>query len=910
MSKIEQLLKNEGGSYILPFFWQHGEDEETLRDYMRAIDEANIHEVCVECRPHPDFCGPKWWQDMDVILDEAHQRGMKVWILDDDHFPTGHCNGAIAEADKALRPWYVDSVEIECFGPSLKNRFDIAKAVLDKVTPKMFPGMPPQRPGQQKTFFENDEEILSVTAWEIDKNGRLTSPADISAFVKDGQLLWDVPNGSFKIYVSFLTHNGDGRTDYMNILDHDSVRVLIDEVYEKHYEHYADEFGKTILGFFSDEPMVGNIAGMYQSARLGGQRRLTNPWQKELPKMLEERLGADWKLYLPLLWGEGSDHDTIRVRNAYMDAVTRLIEKNFAGQLAAWCESHGVEYIGHVWEDKHLSYALGGGLGHYFRAMHGNHMGGVDLVFNSQMHPWSQHSTRDSMGGAFYYYTLGKMASSHAHIDPHKKGRALCEIFGATGWDFGVDKMKYLADNFLVSGINRYVPHAFSPKAFPDPDCPPHFYAHGENPQYPAFVKLMAYMQRMCHLLSDGKAAPEAAILYNAEGDWSSELPTVKNNMYCEVPAKILGEAQIDYDIVPADLLFAALSGREKAAEASEIAAGDAGYAAELRDGKLLVNGYAYKALVVPAADVCSEELVRFTEEAKAAGFPVILMDTAPAAETAEGRITACGEIVKEDALADALRAHGIGEIELSKESSDLRFLHYTGDREQYLFVNNNLGEAYEGTLTVRNTEKAWIYDAYENAVRPAEQETCGEKSCISLRVPAYNPVLIFFGEYEGETAEDLSAVFESGKCTELDAFRLSSCFSKEYPAFGEAVKLSELCDIPVQYPEMMDCYRYETEFELSELPEKLVLRIENMSDGAEVFLNGISCGRRIAPQWIYDLSKAAKTGRNSLRIEMLATAARKVAKFYPPKGPVFSMDAPKTVCPEGILGPVCIFSK
>ena len=140
-----------------------------------------------------------------------------------------------------------------------------------------------------------------------------------------------------------------------------------------------------------------------------------------------------------------------------MDAVTRLIEKNFAGQLGDWCKAHGVEYIGHIWEDKFLSYALGGGLGHYFRAMHGNHMGGVDVVFNAQMHPWSQHSTRDSMGGDFYYYVLGKLASSHAHIDPRKQGRALCEIFGATGWDFGVDKMKYLADNFLVSGINRYV---------------------------------------------------------------------------------------------------------------------------------------------------------------------------------------------------------------------------------------------------------------------------------------------------------------------------------------------------------------------------------------------------------------------------------------------------------------------
>ena len=68
--KVKDLLAGRGGNYILPFFWQHGEEEATLREYMRVIHNSNIGAVCVESRPHPDFCGPKWWQDMDAILDE------------------------------------------------------------------------------------------------------------------------------------------------------------------------------------------------------------------------------------------------------------------------------------------------------------------------------------------------------------------------------------------------------------------------------------------------------------------------------------------------------------------------------------------------------------------------------------------------------------------------------------------------------------------------------------------------------------------------------------------------------------------------------------------------------------------------------------------------------------------------
>ena len=99
---IQTLLENKEENHMMPFFWQHGEDEATLREYMGAIQNANCGAVCVESRPHPDFCGPKWWQDMDIILDEAKKRGMKVWILDDSHFPTGYANGALKEKPDSL----------------------------------------------------------------------------------------------------------------------------------------------------------------------------------------------------------------------------------------------------------------------------------------------------------------------------------------------------------------------------------------------------------------------------------------------------------------------------------------------------------------------------------------------------------------------------------------------------------------------------------------------------------------------------------------------------------------------------------------------------------------------------------------------------------------------------------------
>lgn len=112
--KVKRLLENKGNNYIFPFFWQHGESEEVLREYMKVIRESNIRAVCVESRPHPDFLGEKWWKDMDIILDEARKRDMKVWILDDSHFPTGYANGAIEGKNLDLRRQSIATRTIKC----------------------------------------------------------------------------------------------------------------------------------------------------------------------------------------------------------------------------------------------------------------------------------------------------------------------------------------------------------------------------------------------------------------------------------------------------------------------------------------------------------------------------------------------------------------------------------------------------------------------------------------------------------------------------------------------------------------------------------------------------------------------------------------------------------------------------
>ena len=89
-------------------------------------------------------------------------------------------------------------------------------------------------------------------------------------------------------------------------------------------------------------------------------------------------------------------------------------------------------------EDCDSNANLGPSMGHFFRGLSGQHMAGIDNI-GGQVVPGAQDAPRrqpqmcqDDAG--FYHYMLGRMGASAAAVDPKKKGRCMCENFGAYGW--------------------------------------------------------------------------------------------------------------------------------------------------------------------------------------------------------------------------------------------------------------------------------------------------------------------------------------------------------------------------------------------------------------------------------------------------------------------------------------------
>ena len=867
--RIQDVLENREGNYIYPFFWQHGEDEMVLREYMGAIEAANIGAVAVESRPHPDFCGPQWFHDMDIIMDEARKRGMKVWVLDMAHIFNGNMH--MDEEYPDLVKQYLAKQIIDVPGPIPKIEIDVAEAIAPKA-----PMGPPMggMPGQSAKLF-TDNSLMAVSAWELGRDDVLLGqPIALTNQVENGVLRWDVPKGRWRICILYRTRNGGGNSAMPNLLDRDSCRIILDKVYEPHYAHYQDDFGKTFAGFFADEPMIGNTGGYNFNESIGRNDQMQLPWCGELEERLEAELGKNWSINLLRLW-HGSDNKAAdaRTRYCYMDAVTRLVQKNFSEQLGQWCQAHGVDFVGHVIEDQNQHTRLGSGMGHYFRAISGQHMAGIDDI-GGQVFPGGEDAMRVRPGdGSFYHYVLGKLAASAARIDPQKQNRSLCEIFGAYGWQEGVREMKYLADHFLVRGVNYYVPHAFTPKAFPDPEFPPHFYAHGHNPQYRHFGRLMKYMNRVCHLISGDQRIVPVALLYFAETEWCGDYTT------CDAAARLLSENQIDYDIIPADVF----------AEPER-------FHAET-DGKLIVNGNEYRALVIPGGTYIPKEVADFA----GSGFPVVILEQTPAGLCdGSGPIPAVPDAIPTDDLITALEPNNLRDIQLNTPYAKLTYAHYHGDEEFFLFCNESVSEVFNGSIQLSTNKPLVEYDAMDNVLRPVRQHG----NTVTLTLSPCQSVILVSGQESGTL---ISAPAAQGEKLSVNGpWQVSFCSGKEYPDFKDTMNMQTLVNIGRIKPDFSGYIAYETNFTAKQTTGQISLSLEHVFEGCEVWVNGRETGMKIAPPYCFDLTGLVQAGENTLRIEVANTFDRYMRKHHQVMGAIGGAMAP--VEAAGLFGEVSIY--
>lgn len=868
MTKLRECLQDQYGNYLYPFFWQVGAPDEALIEEIRAIHECGIGAVCVENAGHPEYFEDGWWHTIDLILDECKKRGMKVWILDDRHFPSGWGDGIVVKKYPEKKMWCMTEVHMDVAGPLKDGAVCFDRKLWNVAEEDVLLGVIAckRAPSKERRELVTGEVI------------------DVSYRVKDDMVYMDLPEGAYRIVFLLKTRRGLHKrlSEYPDKLDAFCGDVVIEAVYEPYYEKYKHEFGKTLAGFFSDEPCFCNGTHVSYAPHvepLLGKKYSFFPYSDEMFAELDKRLGGRAKELLPMLWFDSTDPTAASTRVIYMDLITELYSRNFCQKLGDWCRAHGVTYAGHVVEDDDLHTKTRWSAGHFFRCMDGQDISGIDVVLNQLIPGMSDYgntgaASHDFMNNELYHFTLPKLAVSHAHIQESKQGRALCEIFGAFGWNEGLKMQKWMADFMLVRGINHFVPHGFRPQQN-DLSFAPHFYRMGKNPEYKDFGLITRHMNRVSHLTNGGVHVSSAALLYHAHAEWANGEGGYMNE---NTVVRYLTEHVIDFDIVPEDYL----------------------YDARVENGMLCLAKKRIPCFIIPWAKTLPRRLIdtfiRFAKE----GLPVFALEDYPRVmETGEesGLAAAGVELVALDDLDATLRARGFAEITLDTPERHLRFSHFKhADADYYLLSNEKHDQPIKVSLNFRDfpSGECIKYDPTGNTATKITFD-----GAIGLTLDPCAMTVLAFGEStEGlEEEKHFETVGETPLALTWD---ISVASHEDLATEKPLCTTAELFNIN---GEKGDCrfggyVFYRSSFDCAGKGDRMLIDLGYVGETAHLTLNGKEIGVKLAPPYVFDVTDHLKVGKNDIEVKVVTNLGFAIRDVFS-RFQVFEA--------TGLLGPVCI---
>jgi hypothetical protein len=477
-----------------PLFWLHGdEDRERLDRYVDKVAEGGNGCFTAESRPHDDWLGERWWRDLAICLEAAKKHDLKMWIFDEKWWPSQGVGSAVPPRYAAKK---LEAVATEVEGPRAWNA-------------EGYGGV----------------SYVAALAGRIMADGKIDgdSLVDLTPHINDGRVLWQVPPGMWRIMkfthvqASPLGQNGQLSVDGAS---RDCVDWFLQKVYQPHYEHFKADFGKTIPGFFYDEPET------------------RGDWGTELNRVLAE-WNVDWKKAYVAYKFELAGEEQIAARYQYLDAFAETWGRTMYGGMTDWCHKHGVKSIGHFMEHGGLYHNLEYCAGDMMRLQGYSDMGGIDAVFTQFIMGKREEAMTPPI------WQTPKLGSSISHVYGKPNDVAMVEIFGARGQDLGYPEMKWWTDHMQVSGINFMIPHSFNPRSPFDTDCPPYFYNGGFEPRWPLYRVYADYTSRLSLLLSGGRHVCPAALLFMGQS------AQVGHAVAPEGITTALQDGQIDCDWLP-----------------------------------------------------------------------------------------------------------------------------------------------------------------------------------------------------------------------------------------------------------------------------------------------------------------------------------------------------------------------
>jgi len=799
-------------------------------------------------RGEPKYLSPEHMDEVKFVVQEARKRGMKLWLQDESDYPSGFAGGLIGERY-----------------PQLAMQGIVADARISVTAGQTLSF--PLPPGTLGAFWESGLD-RSTGVIPLPSDGQFTWRApNTGSNPGDRNFQWDVVFVRH-IYRSSPTRNNnredgtrlkDARYPLIDYLDPDATRAFLQTTHEVYKQAVGAEFGKTVLGFFGDEPDYASSI----------------PWTPKLLEVFQKQKGYDLQPYLPLFFARELTDEARRVKADYYDVWSGMFRDAFFGVQADWCARNNMEYLVHPVGEEIMTHLVRTG-GDYFRMLRYPQVPGIDNL--SELLPLTVH-TAD--GRWDVNNNFPKLASSTAHLFGRPK--AWAEEGGGPGVDG-----KYELDFQLVRGVNAM--QIRIPVMRGGPGAP-------ATPAPPQAAMLAWYVNRAGYLMSIGRPAAQVAIYHPAQSMWmgDDQADPSTTNLGWQ-----LLEHQIDFDYFDEQSLSSV---------------------ATIADGGFKnLSGQVYRAIVVPSSTVITRTgLERFQAFVKAGGkvifvgkTPTLLVDkTFRDAKAAPDLSFATLIEPSGDITPRVLAALPKPDVKLDAGFPRLTYMHRSWrDAEMYFFFNES-SQAESRVATIAGHGQAQTWDLATGEIHPISGATAESDSVrFSLVLGPYEAKLVVVGPLPGGVAAPEPSLASGSTLAELGGDWTLDLNGKQV-----STPLKSWEDLGTRSFGGPATYRKRFTAPAAPSGKHVFLEIADVRDYARIKLNGKELEAHAWQPYRWDVTGALNAGSNDLEIQVVATpsgrggaggAAPAVAAPVPtPPGGFNRVRGVFSPPVSGLLGPV-----
>src|ERR1039457_5911553 len=777
-------------------------------------------------RGEPKYLSPEHVSQVKFAVQEAAKRGMKLWIQDESDYPSGFAGGNISRQYPQLAMQGIVA--------------DIRVRVIPGQTLSM--PAPPDTLAIFATKSSPDQQVQSVVPIPVPSNSQLRwiVPPEGST-PNEPRFSWEVVFVRH-IYLSSPTRNfnredgtraKDSLYSLIDYLDADATRAFLRITHETYKQAAGDEFGKTVLGFFGDEPDYSGFI----------------PWTPKLLEEFQKQKGYDLKPYIPLFFTGKPTDEAQRARADYYDVWSGIFPNTFFGVQADWCAKNNLEYLVHLNHEETMM-ALVRSEGDYFRDNRHVQVPGIDNL--SQLVPAAIH-TPD--GTWRVNNNFPKLASSAAHL--FGKPKVWTESAGGPGIDG-----KFQLDFQLVRGVTELqirVPGGRGPGG-----------GGGSSPS-PQGPMLAWYANRGGYLMATGRPAAQVGLYHPTNSMWmgdnDADISTTKLGWQ-------LYEHQVEWDYFDEQSL------------SSVATIADGGF----KD----LSGQVFRAIVIPSSTVITrtglERLQAFVKAGGKAIFvgktPTMVVDkTFKDAKGAPDLSFATLVEPAGDITPRVIAALPKPDVKLDPEFPRLTYAHRSwSDAEMYFFFNeSNKEESRMASVAGHGTAQVWDLGSGRISVMSGAAAD-GDYLRFPLLLEPYETKVVVVGPPAGDSGGRGGTEPSWGAGTTLTDLGGDWALELNGKQLTTPLKSWEALGTPSFGGPAV----YRKQFNLPALPagKKVYLEIADVHDYARIRVNGAVFEAKAWQPYRWDITNSLQAGNNDVQINVFATASGRGGPGGPPPAP------------------------